>query len=239
MNQLWPRLSTPHARAAFAELASASITELAQQASPRHPRMTFAATGGARVSEEVVKGLANSIREVAVEYGYPAKGTDDQRVLFDRAAAEVVFQQMEITTVEAANRGVWSMLAVVVLPDVTCWRFERTNLERWVASDLTRHMFSRLWWQALTFGVPGPAGIDFSLLRQLTESDLNQITERRSIAGNRRLAQSLARLVIDTPGSSRLLLRDLTPRLRRRLAFVDFSALDDQQIGDQLRSMLA
>ena len=239
MNQLWPRLSAPYARAAFADLANASVTELAQHANMRHPRMTFAATGGTRVGDEVVSNLADAVREVAVEYGYPTRGTDEQRVLFDRAAAEVVFQRMAVTTVEAANRGVWSMLAVVVLPDVTCWRFERTNLERWVASDLTRHMFSRLWWQALTFGIFEATGSDFSLLRRLTESDLNQITERRSIAGNRRLAQSLARLVIQSPGSSRVLLRDLTPKLRRRLAFVDFSTLEDQQIDDQLRSMLA
>jgi hypothetical protein len=100
-------------------------------------------------------------------------------------------------------------------------------------------MFSRLWWQALTFGSPTEVGgIDFSLLRRLSESDLNQLTERRSIGGNPRLARALARAVLESDAARREVIREVTPKLRRRLAFIDFSSLSDSQIDDQIRSLI-
>lgn len=239
MNRLWPRLSAPVAGIAFEEMGSRSVLDLAQAATHRHPRQTFAATGGVRVAADDLAHLAGELREVAREYGYPDSATDDQRIAFDRAAAEQIFRLMPMTSVEASNRGVWTFVSVVLLPDVTLWRFGRGNKERWIASDLTRHMFSRLWWQALTFGVPdGRGGSDFALLRGLQESELNQITERRTIGGNQQLAQALARKITADSGMNREVLRAMIAKLRRRLAFIDYSALTGEQIDDQIRSLL-
>lgn len=239
MTQLWPRISLPIANAAFELMGSGSVIELARTAKAQHPRETFAATGGTRVRGELVAELARQIRETATEFGYPEPANDAQRIAFDRAGAEVLYRQMELTSVEAATRGMWSFLAIVVLPDVTLWRFNRSNIERWVASDLTRHMFSRLWWQALTFAVDdGRGGVDFALLRRLSERDLNQITERRSIGGNTRLARGLARMVGNKESGRGDIIREIAPKLRRRLAFIDFSALSDDQIDDHLRSLV-
>lgn len=240
MSQLWPRLNPALARVLFTELGGNSIEQLARSARTEHPQTTYAATGGVRVTPADVATLATDLRSTASEFGYPIPADDTERIGFDRAAAEVLFAGMDLTTVEAAHRGVWNFLALVVAPDLVQWRFGRGNTERWIASDLTRHMFSRLWWQALTFAVPTDDGrTDFSLLRSLSESDLNQITERRSIAGNPRLAQAVARLATSGANemSRRALLRDLTPRLRRRLAFIDFAVLSDDQLDDHIRAL--
>ncbi len=240
MSQLWPRINSAVAQKLFVDLKGSSVEQLVAVARKEHAQTTFAATGGVRVSANEIGTLAVDFRSVAAEYGYPNQVGDVQRVAFDRAAAEVLFARMDMSTVEAANRGVWNFLALVVAPDVVLWRFGRGNAERWVASDLTRHMFSRLWWQALTFGVPTEDGRnDYALLQRLSESDLNQITERRSIAGHCRLAQAVARFVTSNSGDggSRALLRELTPRLRRLLAFVDFAALTDEQIDDHIRTL--
>lgn len=240
MSQLWPRLNPAVARALFADLAGRTTDQLATSARGDHPQSTFAATGGVRVSAAEVTALASSLRETAVEFGYPGSADDGERIAFDRAAAEVLYAATDLTTVEAAHRGVWNFVALVAAPDLVQWRFGRNNTERWIASDLSRHMFSRLWWQALTFAVPTPDGrMDYSLLRGLSESDLNQITERRSLAGNPRLAQSIARLITsaNVDVSRRALLRDLTPRLRRRLAFIDFAVLTDEQLDDHVRAL--
>jgi len=52
---------------------------------------------------------------------------------------------------EAGNRDVWSFTALVALPHLTRWRFVTRNRERWLASDLTRHTWARLWWQVTVF----------------------------------------------------------------------------------------
>lgn len=240
MSQLWPRLNPALARMLFTELAGTSTENLAAAARNEHAQTTYAATGGARVSPRQIGALVTDLRTTAVEFGYPTPADESERIGFDRAAAEVLFAGMDLTTVEAAHRGVWNFVALVAAPDLVQWRFGRGNTERWIASDLTRHMFARLWWQALTFAVPTPDGRrDFSLLRGLSESDLNQITERRSLAGNPRLAQAVARVALsDSDGRSRrTILRDLTPRLRRRLAFIDFAVLTDEQLDDQVRAL--
>lgn len=237
MTRLWPRISHPVARAIFDDFGASTIPMLRANAANWHTQVSFAATGGTRVVPGEVEDLATDVRSQAAEFGYPERASDGERISFDRAAAELTYRRLEVTTFEAGNSGMWNFLAVVVLPDVTSWRFGRRNVERWIASDLTRHMFARLWWQAFTFAEPGESRLDLALLRNLSESDLNQIMERRSVAGNPRLARALARAVITSEGARREIIRDLTPRLRRRLAFVDFAALSDTQIERHIAAL--
>lgn len=180
------------------------------------------------------------MRTAAERYGYPASPrTAADRVAFDRDAAEVIHREMRITTVEGAARGIWNFLALAAMPDIVHWRFGLDNRERWIASDLTRHMFARLWWQALTFAVSDSnGGFDYGILRKLSERDLNQITERRRIGGNTRLARILATVAVDSAENSGDILRGITPTLRRHIAFIDFSALTDDQIEAHVRSLL-
>lgn len=241
MTQLWPRLSRVQAETSYEEIATMSVEKLRGLARSSDSRATYAATGGSRVTSDEISDLADTLRDIADHHGYPYPADDSGRIMFDRAAAEVVADRMFVTTVEAANRGVWNFLALSAMPDLTRWRWPgSSNAQRWVASDLTRHMFARLWWQALTFGVADGARVDYRLLRKLTESDLNQLTERRSVAGNPRLAQALARAVVDgsVSGNRRDLLRSVAPRLRRRLAFIDYSCLSDEQLDDAVREII-
>jgi hypothetical protein len=241
MTQLWPRISTPRARTFLAEIpADGDVRDLARTAGTEHPDAIYPATGGHRVDRRVVADLAAALRTTATNHGYPDPTTDAERIRFDRAAAQVVYSHMRITTVEAASRGVWNFLALVAIPDVTRWRFGRSNTERWIASDLTRHMFARLWWQALTFAAAQtPTTVDdYTLLRRLSERDLNQITERRRIAGNPRLARAIAAAALDSPAGTDQVLRTVTPRLRRLIPFIDFSALTDDQIRWHIGELL-
>jgi hypothetical protein len=241
MTQLWPRLGPTVARTIYHGLRRRTIQELASGSRPTHDRVTYAATGGRRVPQSEIIALTDDLRRTAHEFGYPKPAEDAQRIAFDRAGAEVLYARMDITSVEAAHNGVWNFLALVAAPDLVLWRWTgSTNVERWICTDRTRHMFARLWWQALTFHIrTEDERPDHSLLRSLSESDLNQITERRSIAGNPRLAQAVARMLASAPAETRRrdLLRTITPRLRRRLAFIDFAVLTDEQLDDHLRAL--
>lgn len=238
MTELWPRLGLAPATVAYRALEG-EPAQLAVAARTKHPQMTYAATGGRRIGETGVRQLAEAVRANAEDFGYPYEVDTADLVRFDRVAAETVHKTMNITAVEAGTRGVWSFLSVVAMPDITQWRFPNRNVERWIATDLTRHMFARLWWQATTFVVVTEAGHDYSLLRSLSESDLNQITERRSIAGVTPLARSIARVALDlgSTDSRRAVFREAVPRLRRLMAFVDFATLSDDQLDDRVRSV--
>jgi hypothetical protein len=223
MSALWPRLP----EAVATELYEKVLVGSEFSPAVHHPEQIYAPVGG-RVSEATIRGLLDEATALATEYGYPNKAGDAMRIEFDRAAAPVVRSHVDISWAEAGNRGVWSFISLVVLPHLTAWRFGTTNRERWLASDLTRHTWARLWWQAVVFDD------DPALLRSLTESDLNALLERRtSIGGDPRLVRALGSAVVDTPTGTvprRHLIRDVTRRLRRHLAFIDVRALTDAQL---------
>lgn len=229
MNALWPRLT--------AALATVDFEKLDPSAGPQdsHPLQSFAAVGGQRATEVEVRLLRNALEDMARGFGYPAAASDAGRVGFDRAAAPLIREHMDLTYAEAASRDVWSFLALVALPHLTLWRFNDRTRERWVAVDLTRHTWARLWWHAEVFAA------DLELLGRLSEGDLNQILERRSIGGDFGLAQGVARTVVNLgldPKDQRVVLRQLTRRLRRVLAFVDARAMDQGEVVSLCQRLL-
>lgn len=218
MSVLWPRLTASVASAMYNEVRRGTLLP-----ADSHPAQVFAPVGGRRATSHEVAMLASDIRMLAEPFGFPNRNEASARVAFDRAAAPVIRAKMDLSWSEAAARDVWSFLALVALPDVTSWRFGTDNKERWVASDPNRHTWSRLWWQAIVFEG------DFALLGELTESDLNQLFERRRIGGDPRLARAIARAVVSrTPSGEgrREVIRDVTARVRRRLAWADMYSLE-------------
>ena len=218
MTQLWPRLPFGKAIEAFADEVPVD---------PEKVRLTsanqeFGATGGNRVGESEIGDLRSELTLCASNFGYPQAASSTDRIAFDRSAAFVLTRHMEMSWSEASTREVWNFLALVPLERLTEWRFGRTNRERWIASDLTRHTWARLWWQGTIFAAAP------DLLAQLSESDLNQLLERRAIGGDQRLTVALAEAVVHATADGdgrRAVIRDATARVRRRLAFTETSAM--------------
>lgn len=229
MTTLYPRLPLP-----VAEVLMAKAEEL--QAEVEHPSQVFAPIGGRRATQVDIRSLADKVRALAGDFGFPGPLTKVESTEFDRKTSQLLVASMDMSWSEASSKEVWSFLALVALPEVTRWRFGTTNRERWIGMDLTRHTWARAWWRGTVFS----GRID--LLAELTESDLNQILERRSIGGDPRLAVGLADALIragDADGvSRRALIRDSSARLRRRLAFIDPRALEDAALIDLCDSQI-
>ena len=224
MSVLWPRLPESVALEDYEKIRAGSSA----QSAVRHPEQVYAPVGE-RVGESQIAELTSKVTALAEAHGYPGASSDGTRIAFDRACAPLVRELIDITWAEAGSRTIWSFVALVPLPDVTRWRFGSGNVERWVASDLTRHTWARLWWQAVVFAS------DPGLLAELSESDLNQLLERRIIGGDPRLVRSIGAALVrsDLRGlPRRSVIRDVSKRLRRQLAFVDVRSLDDQVLLD-------
>jgi hypothetical protein len=239
---LYPRL--PHAVAVelFELYRKMSPPELQAASALSHPDATLIAVGGVGVGEEVLGGLRQEIREAAGRAGFPERGTQASRGDFDYECAEILHERMGIVPADAASGDVWAFFALVVLPDVAFWRFPDPPGDRALGTDLTRHTFARLWWRAyqLVDLVPGSG---LSALRTISESEMNQLFERRNVGGNRALVRSIARALYhrDPQWSNvgdRALVRDSVKRIRRLLPFVTVEALDDERIDSVVRAMM-
>jgi hypothetical protein len=238
MSTLWPHLPDTVAGEIYERVARRGAEELSDACALRHPAQVFTATGGTRADDKRVQALRDVIVSTAQAHGFPGGGG---RIAFDRDLASRLLEEMDLAVAEAADRRLWSFIALVVAPDVTAWRWEgSSNRERWICRDPTRRMFSRLWWHAYLLSDPATGRVEREILDQLTEADLNQLFERRRIGGNRRVLRSLACAVLAVPDASRrALIRDASKRVLRRMAVVDFHALTDEEVEREVGRLVA
>jgi len=234
---LWPHLPDTVATEIYDHVAGRTAAQLDHVSQDRHPAQIYTATGGTRADGRRVRELRDVIVSTARQHGFPNGGTKTD---FDRELAPKLLAEMDLALAEASDRRLWNFLTLVVAPDVTAWRWAgSSNRERWICRDPTRHMFSRLWWHAYLFTDPSTGRIEGEVLDRLTESDLNQLFERRRIAGNRRVLRSLARAVLDVSDASRRpLIRDAAKRVLRRMAVIDFHALTDGEVEHEVARLV-
>lgn len=235
MKHVWPRLPAGEASNMVNRLQAGE--QLVPETS--NPHQTFAGVG-IRVRADDLLRARKEITGMARTFGMPQTPDRVEAAEFDKAVRRVLPRLIDISWSEASHREVWNWLACVLLPDVTRWRWEggrSFNVERWIAHDLTRHTWARLWWQATTFEH------ELDLLDRFNESDLNQFFERREIGGRPQLVVALARSIDKdlTAGdiARRELVRDVTKRVRRILAYTDYAAMDTPQLTSLADSLVS
>ncbi|MFF1412820.1 DUF6339 family protein [Streptomyces sp. NPDC058289] len=242
MTTLYPRLSDVEGRMRLDLIRTLDVHALAGESRLDHPKV-YAPTGGIPASRAHLEDVAAAIRRCAKGFGYP-DGIGSTTRGFDRALAAVVFEDTDMAPAEAAAPEVWTYMATLLVPDVVMWRWQpKNNDERWIGRGLVRHTFGRLWWQAYALGVPDGDGRDYALLDTLSETDLNQIFERRSIGGTPPLARALVSALADArvAGSGvprREVVRDVTKRVCRLVPFTSFLSLDEPQIRGRMHDVV-
>jgi hypothetical protein len=236
----YPRISQRTAESLLMEQRRLSVNEVAALASTSHPQQEWHPTIPARVTEEDLQLLRSAIAHLAAAHGYPRHLARGGHALFEQELAVLMYEQMRIVPAEAAAGGVWSFLALVLLPDVTAWRWPDRPRERFIGGDLlignNRHALGRLWARAYVLGVYSSAG--------LIEDNMVQILERSTFGGNSRLARAIAyvhlrTIAADESLSSQELMRDAMKRLRRLALLICFAALDDNQLRELLDGVFA
>lgn len=238
MSVLYPRLLGDAAKRLHQEYQHISIAELGSRHALRHPAAVFAATGGRRVTEEELQRLRDDVLEIAGRAGFPDEGRRQDRVTFDLEIAQLLHQRCGLVAGEAAVRSIWAFIALVLLPDVSYWRYPRPPGDRVLGTDITRHVWGRLWWRAHLLALPQRFE-PYRLLDTFGEAAFDQIfARRRSIGGSRALIRTLADIwpSVDRAGTpERDVLVDVLKRLSRWGAVVDFESLDQYELRRQVQ----
>jgi hypothetical protein len=246
MTLLYPRLANTAAQALFNDIRDKGAEVLIGTAATGHVGAFYAATGGIRADSDRLRTLQGLVRELARDFGYPEHHVGRRINRFDNTLAELLHAKMEVVPAEAADRRIWAFLALVLLPDVAVWRFPDPPGDRLLATDITRHVFGRLWWRAeLLIDADSPTE-PYALLDVFPERNFDQIlARRRSIGGSPELIRALAREWPRTwSGINETdVLRDTLKHLMRRGAFQDLYSLPAQvlqrEVAEVIRQAIA
>jgi hypothetical protein len=234
---LYPRLLPSRARALAAEYRDLEPTDLSARWTTHDESAVFVATGGTRVSEDKLAHLRGLVVDLAKESGFPAGHSVEQRGSFDLTLARMLHREMRIAPAEAAAGDVWAFLALIVLADVAKWRYPRLVGDRVLGTDLTRHVFGRMWWRAQLVYTPSDPD-PYAALHVLGEAAFDQIYARRNaLGGSPHLIKSILKVWDSLDFKSlpeRDILRDFLKRLLRLAPLVSFDTVDETALREEL-----
>ncbi|MFD9906750.1 DUF6339 family protein [Streptomyces sp. NPDC059063] len=237
MSFLYPRLLTAQAKPLFEEYRHLPIADLTDRSTTSHKSAVYVATGGDRISTAQLRELREGVLDLATQAGFPNDSDRARNAEFDLRLAALLHAEMGMVPAEAASRDVWAFLSLVLLPDVAFWRYPQPPRDRVLGTDLTRHVFGRLWWRAQlvrSSGDPEP----YSALKILGEAAFDQIYARRAaLGGSPHMVRAILRVWKDldlTGLNERETLRDFLKRLLRLAPFVLFDGIEGNALDEEL-----
>jgi hypothetical protein len=241
MANLYPRLLPADARLVHDELQHLPLQELASRHDIEHAAAVFTATGGDRVERVTLQHLRENLLTAAHANGFPEPPSVQRRIVFDNGIGPMLHRTMGVVPAEAAAGDVWAFLSLILAPDVTYWRFrregERVDPDRTLGTDLTRHVFARLWWRAnLLFDPNDPD--PYEAFSAIGEAAFDQIlARRRALGASPTLVKSILRVwrkFDQRDSADRQLLRDFLMRLLRLAPIMAFETLPPARLDAEL-----
>lgn len=225
----FPRLPLNQSLIEIKSMISAPIAELSNKASASH-EMQYFYDMTKQIDTTELLALRDSIVSLANEFGFPHNEVNKNvSAKFDRAAAGILYDNLNLLLAEAASSDVWSFLTLVLLPDVAKWRFPNKkgyeDYERWLGTD--RNVFRKLWWREGTLGR--------ELSSQLGEDETVAIMERPRLGGNPDLARAMASSFLEMskryPHVSRQeIMRKGALNVRRLVPLISFEMLSSSEL---------
>lgn len=240
MSFLYPRLLAEQARPLFDDYRHLTSADLSRRVALAHDSAVYVATGGDRVSSGQLRELREGVLDLAKRAGFPDQSDRARNAEFDLRLAALLHAEMGMVPAEAASRDVWAFLALVVLPDVAFWRYPQPPKDRVLGTDLTRHVFGRLWWRAQLVRAPEKSE-PYHALQILGEAAFDQIYARRAaLGGSPHLVRAILRVWkdLDLAGlNERETLRDFLKRLLRLAPFVLFDGIEERALDAELSAV--
>lgn len=192
--ELFPQLSPFVAKSLWEDLLELDERGMDPGHSLAHSAAHYTATGGQRVSRPHLHRIRRDIISIAERSGFPERRADGTR--FDMECARYLVEDAGIPFPEACRRDVWPFFTLVLLPDVTKWRFPVRTRERWLRG--IRNAFGILWRRGYLIGRDIPeTGPCWEYLGRLTQDAMVAIVERSRFAANPVMARAIARVWVE------------------------------------------
>ena len=237
---LYPRLDAHRAALLIEEHRELSLESLRALGSIHHSDAACSPTGGLPVSEEKLRGIQVTLRELCDEFGFPNPLSTPRQGEFDRICGTILRRDMGIVPADAAEEGVWSFFTLVLVPELAPWRFPSKHEDRLLGKP--RNTLRRLWWRAhvlgpdLTWVPPG--------CTPLNEDESVQIMERPMIAKSGRLAQQLKQVLWRLErkgfkGNRAVVLRDVIKLIRAERSHIAMDVMHNSVLAAYLDDVVA
>jgi hypothetical protein len=240
---VYPRLTDRAALVLRDEFLGLTPEEAAEKHALDHPGAYYAAVGGRRVKADELR----VVRKAALEAVEPWLALSRARQLnrgnraeMDGPLGRALHEAMGILPSDAAHDGVWSFMALVLLPEVSVARFPEGHVNRWLGRP--RNGLRRTWWRYQVLGdlIDPPDDSLWKHKRPLGEDELVGIFERSTIATDRRLAVGLAERVLAYDGRDRSnFARRVSRRVLADLAYTEVGILSDEELTTFIETALS
>jgi hypothetical protein len=200
----------------------------------QHPDQVYAPIGGPKVTQEHLKQVRDAVCS-AVAHAREASNRDPSGSIgvtwetrFDVHVGAALHHTLGLSRSEAAARGVWSWITLVLLPDVIANRHPATKN----AAKLTggpRNMFSATWWPV---EVLGKRLVDPTSSMALSVDEIVGLFERPTLARENELAVAYASTVQQFPPRGRMVTtREFAKLVRRAGAHTNWSVAGTETLG--------
>jgi hypothetical protein len=216
-------------------LTRLSALEARLAARTSHPAATPAGWAPA-ATESDIADLQGALRVAADERGWPRAVGRSTAAEVDRVWGRVLAEQMDLPPSDAGD-GVWSFLAVVVVPDLVRWRFPSGGEDRYL--DTHGHAFGRLWARERVLGRRIVEGLGHP---PLAEDELDALFRRRDLVADPNLARAIARGVLrgGAPGPRRMeLMKVVTLDVLRTMPARCLDVLDDVELDELVEESMS
>lgn len=239
---VYPRLTDRAALALREEILGLTPEEAAEKHALDYPAAYYAAVGGRRIKPDELR----IVRKAALEAVEPWLALSRSRQLnrgnraeMDGPLGRALHEAMGILPSDAAHDGVWSFMALVLLPDISVARFPEGHVNRWLGRP--RNGLRRTWWRYHVLGdLTDPADDSpWKQKRPLGEDELVGIFERSTIATDRRLSVALAERVLAYEGRDRSnFARRASKRVLADLAYTEVGILSNEELASFIEAAL-
>lgn len=181
------------------------------------------------VEQTELARIREGLVALASAYGFPErrKISDAKLSKFDVQAGNFLVENLLISPADAGLEESWNFLSLILLPDISAWRFKNDKknpeYERWLGRP--RNTFRKAWWRAYILGPDLNASIG--------EDEGVNLMERPTFGLNPVLARTIARIHQEHrenyPISRSKLLRRVMVQLGRYAAIIELDVYTAKQ----------
>jgi len=215
-----------------------SLLELRDGSALSHPKQ-FAVSALQLADESTIDAVRERVREIADNCGFPEEMNLKTQQDFDRQLGTELLQLVNVASVFAAKREMWTFLSCVVLPELAPWRYapDAVHKDRVLGGD--RDLLRSRWWRAWALG----PDLTFAPKNRtpLREDEFTSIMERPAIGYTPRLAAAVRDCIWrheSHVGNRRMTFtRGLTRRIVSERTFRALDLLDDKDLNEVLDGM--